>query len=102
MTLDIPVSRLAVIPGDILGTEKRVVEPGTYQLRVGDLTKTFSPSRNNVSGGSCWGCAARCLFAETRRGGTPLFYIPVSWTEFTRCGIHGRPIRRRVPAINRG
>ena len=41
VTLDIPVSRLAVIPGDILGTEKRVVEPGTYQLRVGDLTENL-------------------------------------------------------------
>ncbi|MEW9031834.1 MAG: glycoside hydrolase family 3 N-terminal domain-containing protein [Planifilum fimeticola] len=45
VTLDIPVSRLSVIPGDILGTEKRVVEPGTYQLRVGDLTKTFTISK---------------------------------------------------------
>lgn len=44
-TLDIPVSRLSVIPGDILGTEKRIVEPGTYQLKVGDLTKTFTVSK---------------------------------------------------------
>ncbi len=45
ITLNIPVSRFSVIPGDILGTDKRIVEPGTYQLRVGDMTKTFTISK---------------------------------------------------------
>jgi beta-glucosidase len=34
VTLTIPVSRLAVIPGDVLGDAENVVMPGSYQLMV--------------------------------------------------------------------
>jgi beta-glucosidase len=37
-----PVSELAVTPGDIDGTGRRRVEPGSYQVQVGTLTADFS------------------------------------------------------------
>lgn len=40
VTLTIPLSRLAVIPGDILGTAPPVVEPGSYTFTVGTLSTT--------------------------------------------------------------
>jgi hypothetical protein len=33
---------LAVTPGDIDGTEKPTVEPGSYQVQVGTMTADFS------------------------------------------------------------
>jgi beta-glucosidase len=41
VTFNLPASQLAIIPGDIMGTEKPVVESGTYKIMVGSLTKTF-------------------------------------------------------------
>jgi beta-glucosidase len=37
-----PVSDLAVTPGDIDGTGKRRVEPGSYQVQVGTMTADFT------------------------------------------------------------
>jgi beta-glucosidase len=37
-----PVSELAVTPGDIDGTERPAVEPGSYQVQVGSMTADFS------------------------------------------------------------
>jgi hypothetical protein len=37
-----PVSELAVTRGDIDGSGRRTVEPGQYQVQVGDLTADFS------------------------------------------------------------
>jgi beta-glucosidase len=37
-----PVSELAVTAGDIDGSGRRAVEPGQYQVQVGDLTADFS------------------------------------------------------------
>jgi beta-glucosidase len=42
VTFSIPTSRLAVVPGDIAGTEPEMVIPGTYSLSVGDLTAGFA------------------------------------------------------------
>lgn len=41
VTLSIPVERLAVIPGDILGEADAVVVPGTYALTVGGARVSF-------------------------------------------------------------
>ena len=41
VTFNLPASQLAIIPGDIIGTERPVVESGTYKVMVGNLTKTF-------------------------------------------------------------
>ena len=37
-----PVSELAVTPADIDGTGRRAVEPGDYQVQVGNQTANFS------------------------------------------------------------
>jgi beta-glucosidase len=37
-----PVSKLAVTPGDIDGTQRPAVEPGSYQVQVGSMTLDFS------------------------------------------------------------
>lgn len=41
VTLSIPVERLAVIPGDVLGEADAVVVPGTYALTVGGARVSF-------------------------------------------------------------
>jgi beta-glucosidase len=37
-----PASELAVTPGDIDGTGRRAVEPGSYEVQVGEMTAEFS------------------------------------------------------------
>jgi beta-glucosidase len=37
VTLEIPTARLAIIPGDVLGTAPAVVMPGRYTIQVGNL-----------------------------------------------------------------
>lgn len=36
--LRVPTSRLAIIPGDVVGTDEPVVEPGRYRIWIGDLS----------------------------------------------------------------
>jgi beta-glucosidase len=45
VTVSFPVSELAVTVGDIDGTGKRAVEPGSYQVQVGTMTANFSVER---------------------------------------------------------
>jgi len=40
--LSIPVQRLAIVPGDILGDAPMVVEPGVYRVEVGGLSASFT------------------------------------------------------------
>jgi beta-glucosidase len=37
-----PVSKLAVTPGDIDGTDEPAVEPGAYQVQVGSMSADFT------------------------------------------------------------
>lgn len=41
VSLQIPTSRLAIIPGDVLGYEPAMVQPGSYAVQVGSETATF-------------------------------------------------------------
>lgn len=50
VTLDIPESRLATIPGDILGTAPETVMPGRYTIQVGPLTTTIQIARRQSTG----------------------------------------------------
>ena len=45
VTVSFPVSELAVTPGDIDGTGRRKVEPGSYQVQVGTMSADFSVER---------------------------------------------------------
>jgi beta-glucosidase len=38
VTVQFPVSELAVTPGDIDASGRRVVQPGAYQVNVGSMT----------------------------------------------------------------
>ena len=44
VNVSFPVSALAVTPADVDGTGKPKVEPGAYQVQVGNLTADFSVS----------------------------------------------------------
>jgi beta-glucosidase len=42
VTVETPLSVLAVVPGDVPGNGERVVEPGEYEVTVGGRTDTFT------------------------------------------------------------
>ena len=42
VTIETPLSVLAVVPGDVPGNGERVVESGEYEVTVGGRTDTFT------------------------------------------------------------